>query len=859
MKQYISQIIMIFAVISSSLVSGQGFAPSDMWLDPPTKDFATIRNTVEEYYATRDKGQGTGYKQWKRWEYYNQTRLTPDGQITNNEARNLEAYQEIQDRLYNSDNDSPLVTHGYWNSLGPTNYTNLAGWNPGVGRVNCITFHPTNGSIFWLGTPSGGLWKTTTGGTSWTPLTDGMPRLGVSGIAVNPNNTDIMYILTGDGDGADTYSVGVLKTTDGGVTWYSTGLSWDVSQNVRGYKLIMHPSNSSILFAVTNAGVFKTTNSGVTWSEVLSGSYRDIEFKPGDPTYVYVSGTSTFYRSTDTGENWTQITSGMPTGCTRIAIAVTPNNSSYVYLFGGPPTAIGSFKGVYRSTNSGGSFSVRSTTPNLLGYSSTGNDAEHQTTYDLAMAVSRTDALDVIVGGINTWASTDGGSTWAITSWWDTRGNTIGYTHADIHDLAINPLNDYLYCCSDGGVFRSTNFGSTWTDLTPGIANTQWYRIAGIETNSSLLVGGTQDNGSNKWTGTTTYTHIQGADGMDAMIDHSNSNILYYSRQNGILIKSTDGGTTWSGIQPAGSTGTWVTPYIMSPSNANTIYAGYTDVYKSTNGGSTWTNTGVAGSSAMAMGTSNTSRIYAASSTSIWRSDDAAATWTSISAGLGGNSITGIAVNPGNSLEVFVTVGNYNAGQKVYRSSDGGATWTNISGSLPNIIMNCIAYEDTGGTPDDALYIGTDLGVYYRNNTIGDWVLFQNGLPNVPVMDLEINETAGLIRAATYGRGLWSSDLYSACPPDYLLNAGNDPSNANYTGVQFYEASNTITSSRVITGGIGTDVTYKAGNSIVLTTGFNARAGNLFKAVLGPCQAIVPPMMGRYAGSLTSNEDLQRE
>jgi photosystem II stability/assembly factor-like uncharacterized protein len=254
----------------------------------------------------------------------------------------------------------------------------------------------------------------------------------------------------------------------------------------------------------------------------------------------------------------------------------------------------------------------------------------------------------------------------------------------------------------------------------------------------------------------------------------------------------------------------------------------------------------------MAIGTSNTNRVYAAYGSSIWRSDDAAVTWTSISAGLGGNSVTFIAVNPDNSLDVFVTVGNYNAGQKVYESSDGGATWTNISGSLPNIVMNCIAYEDNNGTPDDALYIGTDLGVYYRNDNIGNWILFQNGLPNVPVTDMEINEGAGLIRAATYGRGLWSSALYDPCPTDYILTPGNDPSNPNYTGVQYYEASNSVTSSRVVTGGLGTDVTYKSGNFVKLTDGFHAREGNLFNAVLGPCQATVPPLIGKYVGSMSA-------
>jgi hypothetical protein len=852
MAKYIILIIAILSVMADDPVFGQTSSPSEMWLKPASTDFTTIQNTVEQYYADRNKGQGTGYKQWKRWEYYNQTRLTPDGKITNNEARTIEAYLQERERYGIPDGDSPSAAFGQWTSLGPTNYTNLAGWNPGVGRVNVICFHPTNPSIFWLGMPSGGLWETTNGGGTWTPLTDGMPRLGVSGIAVDYNNTNIRYILTGDGDGGDTKSIGVLKTTDGGVTWFSTSLSFTVAEEVRGYKLIMHPTNSSILMAVTTNGIYRTTNSGSTWTLTLSGDYRDIEFKPGDPNYVYVSGTSTFHRSTDNGVNWTQITSGLPVGAWRIALGVTPAAPNYVYVFSGPSTAIGAFKGFYLSTNSGTSFSVRSTTPNLLGYSSTGNDIDEQTGYDLAVAVSRTADNNVIVGGINTWVSSNWGSNWAITSWWDTRGNVIGYTHADIHDLAINPLNNYLYCCSDGGIFRSVDFGANWTDLTSGIANTQWYRIAGIETNINLLVGGTQDNGSNKWTGTSTMTHVQGADGMDAMIDHSNSNIMYYSRQYGILVKTTNGGVTWSDISPA--SGPWVTPYIMNPSNSSIIYGGYYDVYKSTNGGASWTNMGVSGASAMAIGTSNTNRIYSASGSSIWRSDDAAASWVSISAGLAGNSVTSIAVNPDNSLDVFVTVGNYIAGQKVYESSDGGASWTNISGSLPNIVMNCIAYQDNNASPDNALYIGTDLGVYYRDVNTGDWIPFQNGLPNVPVSDIEIYEASNTIRAATYGRGLWSSTLYNSCPYGYALDPGNDPSNPNYTGFQLYEANNYVTSSRTITGGIGTDVTYKAGDHVTLTTGFHAKQGNLFKATLGPCEALSPPpVFGRYIGTMTKN------
>jgi hypothetical protein len=168
----------------------------------------------------------------------------------------------------------------------------------------------------------------------------------------------------------------------------------------------------------------------------------------------------------------------------------------------------------------------------------------------------------------------------------------------------------------------------------------------------------------------------------------------------------------------------------------------------------------------------------------------------------------------------------------------------------------CIAYEDNDGSPDDALYIGTDIGIFYRDATLGDWVPFRNGLPSVPVSDLEINKGNGVIRAATYGRGLWSSTLYSTCPVNYTLTKLNDPSNPNYTGFQYYESSNGITSNRIITGGIGTDVTYKAGTSIVLGTGFNAREHNKFKAILGPCeakQATTPQKIiitGTYAGPL---------
>jgi hypothetical protein len=263
----------------------------------------------------------------------------------------------------------------------------------------------------------------------------------------------------------------------------------------------------------------------------------------------------------------------------------------------------------------------------------------------------------------------------------------------------------------------------------------------------------------------------------------------------------------------------------------------------------------------MAIGTNNTGRIYASvdNSKTVYMSNDAGATFTTISGPLPSGSITYIAVNPDNSPEVWVTYGGYTAGRKVYRSGNAGTSWTNMSGSLPNIPVNCIVFQDTDGVPDNAVYVGTDVGVYYRDDDIGDWIPFMNGMPSVIVTDLYIHYNSGQITAATYGRGFWRSDLYSDCPTAYGLTVGNDPSNPNYTGFQHYEASSSVTSTRTITGGIGTDVTYQAGSYVSLLVGFHAKTGNEFHALIGPCSGTAPEpplantnygITGTYAGQM---------
>lgn len=714
-----------------------------------------IKELANSYFENRDLGRGSGYKQYKRWEYKAERFVNADGKIHNFSKLAYDAAQELADAT----NQSRAMSN--WTGMGPINYTNgNSGYNGGLGRVNVVAFHPTDPNTLYIGTPAGGIWKSITGGTSWSPMSDALASIGVSGIAVDHAAPDTVYILTGDGDGGDTFSIGVMKSTNGGATWNTTGLSWGITSFIRGYKLLMHPTNSNIMFAVTTIGILKTTDGWNTWSNVANGSFRDIEFKPGDPTTMYATTTNTFYRSTNSGDNWSIVSTGLPTGENRAAIAVTPANNNYVYYLAGPAGS-SNYKGLFRSTDSGASFTTMSTTPNILGYSNTGNDSSSQSWYDLAIAVNPTDANNPITGGINVWRSTNGGTTMnCMTNWFEPSGS-FEYVHADIHELHYNPLDNKLYCGSDGGISVSTDHGQNWTNIWSGLQIMQFYKISGVESNQNLLVGGTQDNGSNKYTGSTTIQHILGGDGMDNMIDYNNPNTMYYSFQNGGLQRSFNGGSSNTGIQPGGSTGAWVTPYAMDATNPNIIYGGYSDVYRSTNQGNSWTNLGSDGRGAFAVGINDPARLYAAVNSSIQTSANTGGSWTTITGPWPGLTITDIAVDPADASRVWVTLGGYTAGQKVYESTNAGASWTNVSGSLPNSPALSIAYENTGGSPMDAIYVGMAVGVYYQSDAT-PWTAYATGLPNVPIFDLEINHTNAKIRAGTYGRGLWESPLFTS-------------------------------------------------------------------------------------------------
>ncbi|GIV30018.1 MAG: hypothetical protein KatS3mg028_1084 [Bacteroidia bacterium] len=408
-------------------------------------------------------------------------------------------------------------------------------------------------------------------------------------------------------------------------------------------------------------------------------------------------------------------------------------------------------------------WTVMSTTPNIFDWSTTGSGTGGQGWYDLAIGVSPTNANEIVCGGVNTWRSTNGGQTWTLYTHWYGGGGKP-YVHADLHDVQYTNSTT-VYLATDGGLFRTTNGGTSFSAINGAMNIAQIYKLGLSATSSSLIVTGHQDNGTNKWNGTS-WTEIYGGDGADCFISWNNNNTIVASYVYGDFQRSTNGGASWTSIAPATTeNAAWVAPIIQHPSNPNTFLCGYENVWISTNQGTSWTKPGTVGSGTgdilgVKVAPSNTNVIYAFRSNALYRSSNNGVLWTDISTGLpvGSAAITDIAIDNTNENNIYVTFSGYSSGNKVFHSTNGGASWTNYSTGLPNIPVNCIVYTKNSS---DAIYVGTDVGVYYREISMGSWLPYSQGLPNVIVSDMEIDYLSNKLRAATYGRGVWETDLYS--------------------------------------------------------------------------------------------------
>jgi photosystem II stability/assembly factor-like uncharacterized protein len=717
-------------------------------------------------------------------QFLSQIRAFPDTDIPNDKF--FAAFEYTKNNMQELDlGDSPTE----WTSIGPNNIG---------GRTLCITLHPTDTSILYMGAASGGLWKSTTGGigaTAWTYIETGYPSLAVSSILIDSANPNIMYIGTGENygyqysaNGVDIrvtrgmYGIGILKTTNGGTNWFKS-LDWSYNSQRGVWKVIFNPKNRNILYAATSEGIYKSVDAGGSWTQILNYLMAvDLEINHADTNVLYTSiGNLTnnipnanvgLYKSTNSGASWTKLTGGLPstwTGKTQIDIyRQNPNRiaASVANDF--------SSQGIYISTDAGTTWTLQGgTSSNYLG---------SQGWYTNPLHLKSDDSTKVLVGGVDLYRSVTGGSNIVRVSNWSlwligqivppggVEGSSPMYAHADHHDIVPNYRDpNKLYIATDGGLFRTNDFGTNYFGCNGGYQTTQFYNgFANSYTDSNFSLGGFQDNATGRYEGTNSWRKVFGGDGFWCGINSQNDNTAYIAYTYASIYRSNDGAVNnFSGVSPpgAGSSGNYCfsAPYIVCQSNPLVMYAGGLNLYRSNVGGGSWSNLGSLGAKALSMDASFTSpdtmyvgtvpitngqnaRIYRVTNNTV----------VDVSGGQIPNRYpTDIHVDPNNSRIVYAAFGGFGTGH-VFKTTNGGANWTDITGNLPDVPHQSVCIDPL--YPQN-VYVGSDLGVYVTTNSGANWYEFRTGMPYALVFDLKVVYPARKLRAATHGSGAYQRDL----------------------------------------------------------------------------------------------------
>lgn len=705
-----------------------------------------VIDSAEAYFENRDKGRGTGYKPYKRWEYNAKRMINDNGYLPKIDERIAEL--ERWNAEMNQTAESRMALPDSWEDLGPSYWSATSGWNPGVGRITGMDMETGNHDHIIIGANTGGVWRTVDGAQTWQHLTDYFSHLSVYSVIIHPDDPDTYFFGSQAGR--------IFKSTNAGSTWEQMGPTGNSMIN----RILINPENPDIMFATAeNAGIYRSVDGGTTWTQAVSDTRGfDVMFKPGDVSVVYASGTK-FHRSTDGGMTFTTI-GGFQNGPKMLAVTEAEPGKVMVLEANEPI-----FGALYTSSDSGQSFTkFNHGNLNFFGYSTVGQDANGQAPRDMAIAINPENANEVHIAGILTWRSMDGGANFSITSDWipqNAAQQNIGYCHADVDDLTF--YGTTLYAVTDGGIFKAENTATIsadyYEDLTTGLSIRQFYKIGISQTEDVIVSGGSQDNGTSFYTAAGGWKDWLGADGMETFIDKDNSNIFFGTSQFGSLYRSNNGGQSYQGLNPPqGGTGNWVTPFEQDPIENGVIYVGYRRIFKSTNRGNTWnpiSQTFPGNLDNLKIAPSNSEVLYASRGIALFRTRDGGATdWQQVA--FPGGMINSIAVHPTNPDLIAVALAS---AQRVAVSTDGGDTWENYKKNLPEFSALALIWDDNG---KNGLYLGMDYGVYYIDNTFEDWQPFSNLLPNVIINELEINAVTGEIYAGTYGRGLWVSPTVDA-------------------------------------------------------------------------------------------------
>jgi photosystem II stability/assembly factor-like uncharacterized protein len=655
------------------------------------------------------------------------------------------------------------TTTAPWTPLAPMNFS---------GRVISLAFHPTNQNVMWVGAASGGLWKTTNGGTgaangiNWSYVETGFPVLGVMSIAVHPTDGNTVYIGTGEvyNNGAPgasptagghirtyrgTYGVGILKTTDGGINW-SKVLDYSYSNLTGVADILIHPTSPNTVFAATTNGVLRTTDGGANWDTVLNVPMAmDICFKPGNPNVLYAAcgnfstaGTGIYKTTNATAATptFTPINSGLPSVISgKIALYISPANTSMVFASVGKDPNTSDAFGLYISTNEGASWTQRMSASTAMG----ANSALGQGWYAHDVAVSPNSTDSVYWAEMELYRSANNGTSFTretIWSQWNINFTTVGataegtastYAHADVHRVIISPFkSNTIFLLTDGGVFKSTNAGDSFIGLNGGLMTAQIYpNMAVSMQNANFMIGGLQDNEGFVYEGNPGCRRIGSlGDGFHAAISPRNDDTCFITSYYLNIRRSTNQAVSWAAVlsngNPPTETACFNSPFVISSNDPNVLYAGTNRIKKSINRGGTWTNASPILSDVnapilyIAVAPSNVNVVYASVApgggqrSKIYKSTNGGTSFTDITGTLPDRYYSDIAVDAANPNRLAVTLSGFGSSH-VYLSRDGGSTWSNIGGGLPDMPTNTVMFDPNNRR---SIYIGNDLGVFYAHN-----------------------------------------------------------------------------------------------------------------------------------------------
>lgn len=508
---------------------------------------------------------------------------------------------------------------GGWTFIGPQPITNgqgltssgFCGPPPRIdvsGRVSAIAFGASPATIY-VGAADGGVWKSTDAGASFAPLTDSQASLAVGSIAVVPGanpDLDLIYVGTGEGNNAcdNEFGQGVLRSADGGATWTQVGDFW--LDRLSFAKITVSPSNPDVLYGATtfgatngaaseclnattlNSGLFKSTNGGVDWTllsgsgglpasaSYINGSAYDVKIDPTDSNVIFAAiacdngcADGGIFKSVDAGASWNQLVNGLPVGGRRFAISISPNGQT---LYIARALNDSTFDRVYRSIDGGASFNAAGTLPTITCLT------EDQEFYDLALAMDPANPLTVYLGLSGIYKSIDGGASFTY----------IGAgAHPDSHAIEVNAAG--VWVGNDGGIAFSANGGASWDNsFNDRLGITQFQAIGLPPTGATPITGGTQDNGTNAYSGSLSWAHSDDGDGGFALIDPQNTAIFFDEHGDSFssltLGRSTSAGALGSYTTiapPAGDEVQFYAPFTQDPSNGQRILFGTRRVWES--------------------------------------------------------------------------------------------------------------------------------------------------------------------------------------------------------------------------------------------------------------------------------------